>query len=192
MSIPQPSVGTKCLEPPQNNCDRKKVETQGAEQDRDAGASYGHWQAAPMVLAAPVVPAALVQVLLAGQLPVEAGEGDGEGLHGTQRVVIVHGEGVIRHTPKLHHDVVGVTAVHDLEIFDGGMGDPAVEIEDVGLGLVVPHWCLVVELDHVVHVPVLPSHQEAVIIVPGPDGHPLTVSVHPRDDDSHLPGAFEP
>lgn len=79
---------------PRNKCDCKKVETQGAEQDRDAGASSGHCEAAP------------VQVLFTGQLPIEAGEGDGKGLHGTQGVVVVHGEGVVCHTPKLHHDVV--------------------------------------------------------------------------------------
>lgn len=64
-----------------------------------------------------------------------------------------------------HWSRLTVTAVHNLEVFDGGVGDPAVEIEDVGLGLVVPHWGFVVQLDHVVHVPVLPSHQEAVVIL---------------------------
>jgi len=71
---------------------------EGAEQDRDAGTSIGH---------RPAAPAAPARVLLAGQLPVEAGEGDGEGLHGAERVVVVHGEGVVRHAPELHHDVVG-------------------------------------------------------------------------------------
>lgn len=58
-----------------------------------------------------------------------------------------------------------VAAVHNLEVFNGGVGDAAVEVEDVGLGLVVPHRRLVVQLDHVVHVLVLPSHEEAVVVL---------------------------
>lgn len=68
------------------------------------GTSAQPQHAAPAV---PVAPAAPARVLLAGQLPVEAGEGDGEGLHGTERVVVVHGESVVCHAPELHHDVVG-------------------------------------------------------------------------------------
>lgn len=44
--------------------------------------------------------------LFTGQLAVEAGQGDGEGLQGTQRVVVIHGEHVLCHTAKLHHNVV--------------------------------------------------------------------------------------
>lgn len=44
--------------------------------------------------------------LLAGQLAVEAGQGNGEGLQRTQRVVVVHGEHILSHAAKLHHDVV--------------------------------------------------------------------------------------
>lgn len=44
--------------------------------------------------------------LLAGQLPIKAGESDGKGLHGAQWVVVVHGEGIICHTSKLHHNVI--------------------------------------------------------------------------------------
>lgn len=44
---------------------------------------------------------------LAGQLPVETGEGYGEGLQGAQRVPVVQGEGVLGHAAELQHDVVG-------------------------------------------------------------------------------------
>lgn len=43
---------------------------------------------------------------LAGQLAVEAGQRDGEGLQGTHGVVKVHGEDVFGHTTELHHNVV--------------------------------------------------------------------------------------
>ena len=44
--------------------------------------------------------------LLAGQLAVEAGQGNGKGLQRTQRVVVIHGEHVLCYAAKLHHDVV--------------------------------------------------------------------------------------
>lgn len=37
---------------------------------------------------------------------IEAGEGNGKGLHGTHRVAVVQGENVISYSAKLHHDVV--------------------------------------------------------------------------------------
>lgn len=58
-----------------------------------------------------------------------------------------------------------VTAVHNLEVFDGGVGDTAVEVEDIGLGLVIPHRRLVVQLDNVVHVLVLPPREQPVIVL---------------------------
>ena len=45
-------------------------------------------------------------LLLTGQLAVEAGESNGKGLQGTHRVVIVHGEDILRYAAKLHHNVV--------------------------------------------------------------------------------------
>lgn len=44
---------------------------------------------------------------LAGQLPIETGEGDGEGLQGAQRVPVVQSEGVLGYAAKLEHDIVG-------------------------------------------------------------------------------------
>lgn len=46
------------------------------------------------------------QPLFAGQLAVEAGQGNGKGLQRTQRVVVIHGEHILCHTAELHHDVV--------------------------------------------------------------------------------------
>lgn len=44
--------------------------------------------------------------LLAGQLAVEAGEGDAESLKGAHGVVVVHCEDVLGHASELHDDVV--------------------------------------------------------------------------------------
>lgn len=44
---------------------------------------------------------------LAGQLPIETGEGDGEGLQGAQRVPVVQSEGVLGYAAKLEHYIVG-------------------------------------------------------------------------------------
>lgn len=44
--------------------------------------------------------------LLACDLAVEAGERDGEGLHGTHGVLEVQRENVVRYPAKLHHYVV--------------------------------------------------------------------------------------
>lgn len=43
-----------------------------------------------------------------------------------------------------------VIVVHDLEVLDRRLGDAAVEVEHVGLSVIVPHRCLVVQLDEVV------------------------------------------
>lgn len=47
----------------------------------------------------------------------------------------------------------------DLEVLDGGLSDASVEVENVRSRLVVPHRRLVVELNHVIRVPVLVSSQ---------------------------------
>lgn len=44
---------------------------------------------------------------LAGQLAVEAGQADGEGLQGAHGVVVVQREDVLRHSAELHDDVIG-------------------------------------------------------------------------------------
>lgn len=44
--------------------------------------------------------------LLTSQLAVKTGKGNGKGLQCTHWVVVVHGEHVLSHAAKLHHDVV--------------------------------------------------------------------------------------
>ena len=47
-----------------------------------------------------------LEVLLAGQLGVEAAESDGEGLQSTQREAVVHGEHLAGYPAKLQYYVV--------------------------------------------------------------------------------------
>lgn len=56
--------------------------------------------------------------------------------------------------------ILTVVVVDDLEILDGGLCDSAVEVEHVGLSVVVPHGRLVVELNDAFCVLVLPSCQQ--------------------------------
>lgn len=46
------------------------------------------------------------QGLLAGDFAIKAGESDGEGLYGTQRISVVQSKSVICHSAKLHHNVI--------------------------------------------------------------------------------------
>ncbi len=46
------------------------------------------------------------RLLLAGDFAIKAGESDGKGLYGTQRIPVVQSEGVVCYSPKLHHNVV--------------------------------------------------------------------------------------
>lgn len=43
---------------------------------------------------------------LTGQLTIEGGQGDSKSLHGTQGEAVIHGEDVLGHAAKLHHDVI--------------------------------------------------------------------------------------
>lgn len=108
--------------------------------------------------------------------------------------------------------------MHYLEVFDGGLGDAAVEVEHIGLRVLVPHGRLVVQLDQVVQGVTVPAAQDALLLLsrrkqppqlhpalsahgaPGartpthvlrPDGDPFEIHVHARDDDSHLTGSVE-
>lgn len=53
----------------------------------------------------------------------------------------------------------------DLKVFDRGLCDPAMEVEHIGLGVVVPHGGLVVQLDHTLCVFVLPSGQQGFVVL---------------------------
>lgn len=58
-----------------------------------------------------------------------------------------------------------VIVVNYLEVFDRGLGNTAVEVEHVGLGVVVPHRRLVVQLDEVVQRVTLPPAQQALLLL---------------------------
>lgn len=45
-------------------------------------------------------------LLLTGDFAIKAGESDGKGLYGTQRIPVVQSEGIVCYSPKLHHNVV--------------------------------------------------------------------------------------
>ena len=52
-----------------------------------------------------------------------------------------------------------------LEVLHRGLSDPAVEVQDVGLGVVVPDGRLVVQLDQVLHGSVLPLGKQALAVL---------------------------
>lgn len=56
--------------------------------------------------------------------------------------------------------VLTVIVVNDLEILDGGLSDSAVEVEHIGLCIVIPHRRLVVKFNHAFCVLVLPPRQQ--------------------------------
>lgn len=56
--------------------------------------------------------------------------------------------------------VLTVIVVNDLEILDGGLSDSAVEVEHIGLCIVIPHRRLVVKFNHAFCVLVLPPGQQ--------------------------------
>lgn len=61
---------------------------------------------------------------------------------------------------KKQLEALTVVVVDDLEILDRGLSDSAVEVEHVGLRVVVPHGRLVVKFNHALCVLVLPSGQQ--------------------------------
>lgn len=56
--------------------------------------------------------------------------------------------------------VLTVIVVNDLEVLDGGLSDPAVEIEHVGLCVIVPHRRLVVQFNDTFCALILPPGQQ--------------------------------
>lgn len=62
--------------------------------------------------------------------------------------------------------VLTVFAVDYLEVLDGGLGDPAVEVEHMRRRFFVPHRRLVVKLDQIFHPSVLVPYQQAVTFLP--------------------------
>lgn len=64
-----------------------------------------------------------------------------------------------------HGGLLTVVVVHYLEVFDGGLGDAAVEVQHVGLRVLVPHRRLVVQLDQVVQGVIVPPAQDALLLL---------------------------
>lgn len=58
--------------------------------------------------------------------------------------------------------VLTVFAVDYLEVLDGGLGDPAVEVEHVRGSFFIPHRCFVVKLDQILHPSILVPYQQAI------------------------------
>lgn len=52
-----------------------------------------------------------------------------------------------------------------LEVLDGGLGDPAVEVEHVRGRFFVPHRRFVVKIEQILHPSVLVPYQQAVTIL---------------------------
>lgn len=62
--------------------------------------------------------------------------------------------------------ILTVFAMDYLEVFDGGLGDPAVKVENMRRSFFIPHRCLVVKLDQIVHLSILVPYQQAVTVLP--------------------------
>ena len=58
-----------------------------------------------------------------------------------------------------------VFAVDNLEVLDGGLRDTPVKVEHIGSCVVVPHRCLVVQLNKVLHLSVLIANQKPLIVL---------------------------
>jgi len=81
--------------------------------------------------------------------------------------------------------VLTVVVVDYLEVLDRRLSDAAVEVQHVGLGVVVPHGRLVVQLDQVVQRVALPPAQEALLLLkhkPRPHVLPFVVVVFPEEE----------
>lgn len=52
-----------------------------------------------------------------------------------------------------------IFAVDDLKVLDGGLCDPAVEVQHMWRRVIIPRGGLVVEFDQIVHLSVLELHQ---------------------------------
>lgn len=63
--------------------------------------------------------------------------------------------------------VLTVFAMDYLEVLDGGLGDPAVEVEHMGRTIFIPHRRLVLKFNQIVHAPILVPYQQAVKFLQG-------------------------
>lgn len=58
--------------------------------------------------------------------------------------------------------VLTVFAMDYLEVLDGGLSDPAVEVEHMRSSFFVPHRRFIVKLDQIFHPSILVPYQQAV------------------------------
>lgn len=126
---------------------------------------------------------------LTGQFAIKGWESDGKGLQCTQREAVIHGEDVLCYAAKLHHNVIlwkkhqgggggeklvmfwfegkwwwcrTIVRMDDLEVLDGSLGDPSMEVEHVWLSLFVPGWGFVHQGDQFVCVTVCMTNEEGL------------------------------
>lgn len=90
--------------------------------------------------------------LFACQFAIEAAERNGESLQRAQWISKVHGEYILRRASKLHHNVFRIGIVHQLEILHRRLGNTAVKVQHIRLGVVVPDGRFVVQFHDVVQI----------------------------------------
>lgn len=71
----------------------------------------------------------------------------------------------VRDREDKRRTVLTVIVVNDLEVFDRSLGNSTVEVKHIRLGVIVPHWCLIVQLNQVVQRVTLPPAQEALLLL---------------------------
>lgn len=62
-------------------------------------------------------------------------------------------------------ETLTVIAMYDLEVLHGGLRDAPVEVEYVGLGVIVPHGRLVLQLNDTLCVLILPACQQCLMLL---------------------------
>ena len=127
-------------------------------------------------------------ILFAGELTVETAKGYSERLNGTHRVVEVACEHFFVYSTELHHNILGLNIgrlnffyriencmvfsveltiifMNDLEIFYRCLCDTSMKVEHVRLGLFVPNWRFVAQLDQIGHIFALPFLDYRAVIL---------------------------
>lgn len=67
--------------------------------------------------------------------------------------------------------------MHYLEVLHGRLRDPAVEVQHIGLCVIVPHWGLIVQLDQVLHGSALPLGEQALVVLSKGTVHSVLITV---------------
>lgn len=63
------------------------------------------------------------------------------------------------------HLALTVIVMNDLKVFNRSLRDSAVEVQNVGLSVIIPHRCFVVKLNHTLCVLVLPPGQQWLMLL---------------------------